>query len=161
MVPTASLYNALIKTISPIIMTIKHEQKAIFGIFNTARSQLPCDPHYPVNPPSNGCDPHHPVKPSSNGGLRRSYGEPSSPYDAIVRKGWVEGVFFCPDLQSLHSDDDCISLSSNSNASTSSGGSAERRVSFAAPLVTEVKTRPRTKDGEKKLLFYSQYETDW
>ncbi len=132
-------------------MTIKLEQKAISSIFDTTRSQLPCDPHYPA---------HYPGKSSSNGCLGRSHGQPSSSYDAIVRKGWVVDVLCCPDLQSLHSDEDCISLSSNSSASSCSWGIADRRVSFAAPLVTEVRTRPRTEDCEKKLLFYTQSETD-
>jgi hypothetical protein len=66
----------------------------------------------------------------------------------------------CPDLQSLDSDDDCISLSSCGSASSYGGRSAERRVSFATPLVTSVKTRPRTKACDKRLLFYTQAETD-
>ena len=70
---------------------------------------------------------------------------------------------YCPDLLSLDSDEDCISLSSCNSGSSYGGTSTttERsRVSFSYPLVTEVKPRPRTTDSEKKSLFYTQSETD-
>lgn len=83
------------------------------------------------------------------------------PCDAVTRKAADD--HFCPDLLSLGSeseDDDCISLSSYGSASSYSGGGIDRKVSFATPLVTEVKTRPRTEDCDKRLLFYTQTETD-
>lgn len=122
-------------------MTIKLEQEAIVRILDTARSPL-------------SCHPHHPLKPPTSGGLRRP-----APY-ADVGAGKAVGDSYCPDLLSLESDEDCISLSSYGSASSCDGGSTERRVSFAAPLVTEVKTRPRTKESDKGLLFYTQTETD-
>jgi hypothetical protein len=66
----------------------------------------------------------------------------------------------CPYLLSLDSDEDCKSLSSYGSSSSCSANSIERRVSFAATLVTEVNTRPYTEDSEKRLLFYTQSETD-
>lgn len=131
-------------------MTIKIEQEPIIralDTFNMTRSSLPCHPH-------------HPLKPPSTGGLRLSDAESPSQgqYEGVMRKS--ADVDFCPDLLSLDSDEDCISLSSFGSASSFGGGSTERRVSFAATLVTEVKTRPRTKDCDKRLLFYTQSETD-
>jgi len=70
---------------------------------------------------------------------------------------------FCPDLLPLDSDEDCMSLSSGSHCSTDSfcsGRIAERRVTFADTLVTKVNTRPRTLDCDKRLLFYTQSETN-
>ena len=60
-----------------------------------------------------------------------------------------------PDLELL--DDDTVS-------SCSSGGSfvsedRRRSVSFASPLVTEVRTRPRTLPEDLRTLFYSYDET--
>ena len=65
-----------------------------------------------------------------------------------------------PDLIPLDSDEDCTSLSSYESDFSYSARSNDRRVSFAATLVTEVKTRPFTNDNEKGLLFYTQSETD-
>ena len=127
-------------------MTIKIEQEAVLRVLDSARSQPSCYPQHPLKPPS---------------GILRPDDASSSlpaPYGSVGLK--VAEDDFCPDLQSLDSDDDCISLSSCSSASSFSEGTTERRVSFAAPLVTEVKTRPRTKECDKKLLFYTQSETD-
>lgn len=52
-----------------------------------------------------------------------------------------------------------MSLSSCSSASSFSRGGHDRRVSFAAPLVTEVRFRARTPEADKPLLFYSEKET--
>eukprot|EP00571_Detonula_confervacea_P017386 CAMPEP_0172298902 /NCGR_PEP_ID=MMETSP1058-20130122/1340_1 /TAXON_ID=83371 /ORGANISM="Detonula confervacea, Strain CCMP 353" /LENGTH=219 /DNA_ID=CAMNT_0013008197 /DNA_START=34 /DNA_END=690 /DNA_ORIENTATION=+ len=128
-------------------MTIKIELEASV-LIDTVRSPLPCHHH------------HSPKLPSTSGLCQSDAETPSpAPYDAVVRKATTDDDF-CPNLLSLDSDDDCISLSSDSSASSCSGGSIERRVSFAAPLVTEVKMRPRTKDCDKGLLFYTQSETD-
>lgn len=135
-------------------MTLNIEQDAIIrALDTTARSSLPCHPHSPLKPPRPAAGPR-----------RQGDGElPPSPasYVAVVPVIAVDDL--CPDLQPLDSDDDCISLSSCSTASTASffsRRSVERRVSFAVHLVTEVRTRPRTRDCEKRLLFYTQSETD-
>eukprot|EP00584_Thalassiosira_punctigera_P015622 CAMPEP_0172550174 /NCGR_PEP_ID=MMETSP1067-20121228/26311_1 /TAXON_ID=265564 ORGANISM="Thalassiosira punctigera, Strain Tpunct2005C2" /NCGR_SAMPLE_ID=MMETSP1067 /ASSEMBLY_ACC=CAM_ASM_000444 /LENGTH=217 /DNA_ID=CAMNT_0013337675 /DNA_START=44 /DNA_END=694 /DNA_ORIENTATION=+ len=130
-------------------MTIKIEQEAIIRAIDTARSSLQCHPHSPLKPPL-----------LAGGLLRPSYSEPPSPapYVAVVPK--TADDVFCPELVPLDSDEDCISLSSCSTASFCSGRTGERRVSFAVPLVTEVRTRPRTRVCDKKLLYYTQSETD-
>lgn len=127
-------------------MTIKIEQEAIIRVLDTSYSSLSCHTNPLLKPPSTGI-------------LRPRAAEDSSPgsYVAVMRKPADDD--FCPDLLSLESDEDCISLSSYGSASSFGGGN-ERRVSFAAPLVTEVKTRPRTKECDKRLLFYTQSETD-
>ena len=130
------------------IMTIKIEQEAMIRVLDTAICSLPCHPTPPLKPPSTG-------------GVGAIEGGPSSlpsPYVAVAQKP-TDDCFY-PDLQSLDSDEDCISLSSYGSASSFGGESTERRVSFAAQLVTEVKTRPRTKECDKRLLFYTQSETD-
>jgi hypothetical protein len=129
-------------------MTINIEREAIIRVLDTAGSSFPCHPQRPLKPPSPG-------------GLTR--GVPGSParYVGGVCKHTDDA--YCPDLLSLDSDEDCISLSSCDSASSYGGTSTttERsRVSFSYPLVTEVKLRPRTKDSEKKTLFYTQSETD-
>lgn len=127
-------------------MTIKLEQEAILRAFDTtARSPLSCHPQHPLKPPLNGV-------------FRSSYGEPPSPYNSDTHK---ETGNLCPDLLSLDSDEDCISLSSSDSRSSFGGESATgRRVSFASKLVTDVKTRPFTKACDKRQLFYTSDETD-
>eukprot|EP00579_Thalassiosira_antarctica_P007949 CAMPEP_0201880114 /NCGR_PEP_ID=MMETSP0902-20130614/10811_1 /ASSEMBLY_ACC=CAM_ASM_000551 /TAXON_ID=420261 /ORGANISM="Thalassiosira antarctica, Strain CCMP982" /LENGTH=216 /DNA_ID=CAMNT_0048408083 /DNA_START=61 /DNA_END=711 /DNA_ORIENTATION=+ len=128
-------------------MTILIEQEAIIRVLDTVRSSLPCHPHPPMKPPP------------ADGVLRPIVAEHPSPapYVAVVRTADND---FCPDLLPLDSDEDCISLSSCSSASLCSRRSVERKVSFAEHLVTEVNTRPRTRDCDKRLLFYTQSETD-
>ena len=129
-------------------MTITIEREALVRVLDADSSELPCH-HYP------------PLKPPSPGGLRRAAAaEPSRPpcVPVSVSRSPADDDF-CPDLQSL-SDEDCISLSSYGSDASSRGSIIGRRVSFAEPLVTEVKTRPRTKAREKQVLFYSQSETD-
>lgn len=52
-----------------------------------------------------------------------------------------------PDLDDTDDDSSCYSCDN------------ERRVSFASPLVTEVRTRPRTRQSDLKCLFYSYEDT--
>jgi len=133
-------------------MTIKIEQEAIIRVLDTARLSLPCHTHSPLLPPS-----------AESILLRKAAALPSpAPYvDSVLKPTHDDDdVAYCPDLLPLDSDDDCISLSSCSSASFCSGRSIERRVSFAEPLVTEVRTRPRTRNCDKRLLFYTQAETD-
>ena len=56
----------------------------------------------------------------------------------------------------LDDTDDDSSISSNSVSTTSSKG---KGVSFAAPLVTEVRFRPRTLKMNKSELYYTVQET--
>ena len=142
-------------------MTIKIEQEAILRVLNTARSSLPYHPNHD--------DPRKP--PSTGGSGETTHEPPSLPLCRVGDVSVVPSVLkptgekpsnhdFCPDLLSLDSDEeDCISLSSCSSASSCGGRGHERRVAFATPLVTEVKTRPRTAEEEKGLLFYSEKET--
>ncbi|KAL9183831.1 hypothetical protein ACHAXT_004687 [Thalassiosira profunda] len=126
-------------------MTITIEREALVRVLDADSSELPCH-HYP------------PLKPPSPGGLRRAAAEPPSRPPSVPVSRTADDDF-CPDLQSL-SDEDCISLSSYGSDASSRGSIIGRRVSFAEPLVTEVKTRPRTKTRDKQVLFYSQSETD-
>eukprot|EP01083_Nonionella_stella_P246852 856554_1 len=110
---------------------------------------LPCNPYPPLQPPS--------ARSELFSGAKFP---PTAPCEAVPLKFAHDD--FCPnlELESLDSDEDCISLSSFGSSSSYGGRSDERRVSFAAPLVTEVKTRPRTQESDKRLLFYTQSETD-
>lgn len=128
-------------------MTIKIEQEAIIRVLDTERSPLSCHPYQLQKPPSAE-------------GLLQAAAGPSLLDPCVATKRSPADDDYCPDLQSLDSDEDCISLSSFGSAPSYSGRIIERRVSFAEPLVTEVKTRPRTKDCDKKQLFYTQSETD-
>lgn len=133
-------------------MTIKIEQDAIIRALNTARSTISCHPQFLLKP-----------QPSLGGLLCPGDAEPPllASYVAVVPKtSGDDDDDCCPDLLPLDPDEDCISLSSFSSASFCSGRSTERRVSFAASLVTDVRTRPRTKNCDKKLLYYTQSETD-
>jgi hypothetical protein len=124
---------------------IKLEPEATLNLIDTSTISPPCGMSYglPRKPPLssglgstplNGCPTFSTSKPSLEDG--------------------------CPDLLPLDSDEeDCLSLSSCSSASTFSRGGHERRVSFAAPLVTEVRFRARTPEADKPLLFYSEKET--
>lgn len=125
-------------------MTIKLEQEAILRAFDTTtRSPLSCHPQHPLKPPLNGV-------------FRSSYGESPSLYYSDTH----ETGNLCPDLVSLDSDEDCISLSSSDSRSSFGGESITgRRVSFASKLVTDVKTRPFTKACDKRQLFYTSDET--
>jgi hypothetical protein len=130
-------------------MTIKlFEHEAVLSLFDTSRISTPCESSsgLPRKPPllggsaAQGCN-------SLNGRPPFSTSTPSLDES-------------CPDLLSLDSDEeDCFSLSSCSSASSFSRGGHERRVSFAAPLVTEVRFRARTPEADKPLLFYSEKET--
>lgn len=126
------------------------EQDAMLRVLNTANMLLPCHPRdaVPWITPSAGCFAE------ANAALSKP------PPSLVVEKRSNDE--FCPDLLSLDADEDCISLSSCSSAASSSysGSAGERRVSFATQLVTDVRTRPRTKDCDKSNLFYSSQETD-
>lgn len=135
-------------------MTIKIEQTALTRIVDTARSPHPRHHHHLI---------HHPLKPLSTGALRRRDLAPPTPHPHDVAGQYCSTETdddVCPYLLSLDSDEDCKSLSSDGSSSSCSESSIERRVSFAATLVTEVNTRPYTEDSEKGLLFYTQSETD-
>ena len=126
------------------------EQDAMLRVLNTANMLLPCHPRDAVPW----------ITPSAGGYAEANAALSKEPPSLDVKKRSNDD--FCPDLLSLEADEDCISLSSCSSAASSSvsGGAGERRVSFAAPLVTDVRTRPRTKDCDKRNLFYSSQETD-
>jgi len=126
------------------------EQDAMLRVLNTANLLLPCHPRDAV-----------PWITQSASGFAEVNAALSKPPPSLVVEKRSNDVF-CPDLLSLEADEDCISLSSCSSAASSSysGRAGERRVSFAAPLVTDVRTRPRTKDCDKSNLFYSSQETD-
>ena len=130
-------------------MTIKLEQEAIIRAFyTTARSPHSCYSQHPLKQP-----------PLHNGIFHNSYGETLSPYNSDTHS--KETGNLCPDLLSLDSDEDCISLSSSDSRSSFGGESATgRRVSFASKLVTDVKTRPFTKACDRSQLFYTSDETD-
>lgn len=125
------------------------EQDAMLRVLNTANMLLPCHPRdaVPWITPSGRFS-------EANAALAKP------PPSLDVKKHSNDG--FCPDLLPLEADEDCISLSSCSSAASSSyiGRTGERRVSFAAPLVTDIRTRPRTKDCDKRALFYSSQETE-
>lgn len=126
------------------------EQDAMLRVLNTANMLLPCHPRDAV-----------PWITPSAGRFAEANAALSKPPPSLeVKKHSNDG--FCPDLLPLEADEDCISLSSCSSAASSSysGRTGERRVSFAAPLVTAVRTRPRTKDCDKRNLFYSSQETE-
>lgn len=154
-------------------MTIKIEQEAILRFLNTARLSLPChqkDGEAPKPPSTLGivvattqlfAEP--PSLPPCRVGDDVSVDQFSVPHvlNPTVDKFFdVDNDDFCPDLQSLDSDEeDCISVSSCSVASSCGGGRGQRKVSFVHGLVTDVKTRPRTDEADKALLFYSEKET--
>lgn len=130
-------------------MSTKIKPEAIIRALDTPRSSLSCHSCPPWNPPlpADGLfSPSDAVSPSP------------VPYVGAVPKTKEED--YCPELLPLDSDEDCISLGSCGSASFCGRRSADRRVSFAATLVTEVRTRPRTRDCYKKLLFYTHAETD-
>ena len=133
-----------------VVTMIIIEQDAMLRVLNTANMLLPCHPRDAVPW----------ISPSAGGYAEANAALSKPPPSLGVNKCSNDG--FCPDLLSLEADEDCISLSSCSSAASSSvgGGAGERRVSFAAPLVTAVRTRPRTKDCDKRNLFYSSQETD-
>lgn len=128
---------------------IKFEPEAVLKLIDTSRISTPCQ--------SSSGLPHR-KPPLSSGsaadGISPLNGCPSfSTSKPLLDDG-------CPDLLSLDSDEeDCLSLSSCSSASSFSRGGPDRRVSFAAPLVTEVHFRARTPEADKPLLFYSEKET--
>mmetsp|Transcript_2983 Transcript_2983/g.5321 ORF Transcript_2983/g.5321 Transcript_2983/m.5321 type:complete len:220 (+) Transcript_2983:42-701(+) len=126
------------------------EQDAMLRVLNTANMLLPCHPRDAVPW----------ITPSTGGFMEANAALSKRPPSLDVKKRSNDD--FCPDLLSLEADEDCISLSSCSSAASSSysGRVGERRVSFASPLVTDVRTRPRTKDCDKRNLFYSSQETD-
>ncbi|KAL7433966.1 hypothetical protein ACHAXM_003896 [Skeletonema potamos] len=126
------------------------EQDAMLRVLNTANFLLPCHPRDAV-----------PWITPSASGFAEAHATLSKPPPSLVLEKRSNDDF-CPNLLSLEADEDCISLSSCSSAASSSysGRAGERRVSFAAPLVTDVRTRPRTKDCDKSNLFYSSQETD-
>lgn len=128
-------------------MTIKIEQAAVITVPNTTMASISYHPYPPLQPPLAGS--HLPIAAEL----------PSlAPCEAVLRKHAGDDI--CPDLELLDSDEDCISLSSFGSDFSSGGRINDRRVSFAAPLVTEVKTRPRTQECDKRMLFYTQSETD-
>eukprot|EP00956_Cyclotella_meneghiniana_P018233 scaffold30235_cov67-Cyclotella_meneghiniana.AAC.1 len=126
----------------------KFEPAAVLSFVQSSRISPPCES-------SSGCPSRRPPLLSSspadtlNGCSTFSTSKPLPPDDG------------CPDLLSLDSDEeDCLSLSSASTASSfSHSGGHERRVSFASQLVTEVRFRARTPEADKPLLFYSEKET--
>lgn len=126
-------------------MTIQVEPMAVLNLFGASRISSPCEssPKSPLSSSSVA----ETLSNSLNGFRSFSTSKP------LLDDG-------CPDLLSLDSDEeDCLSLSSCSSASSFSRGGHERRVSFAAPLVTEVRFRARTPEADKPLLFYSEKET--
>lgn len=135
---------------------INIEQRAILRYLHTAGLSHSCQEIH-------GDD--EPRKPPSTGGsadISVAGPRESAPSSSLPPCSDGDDDYYCPDLQSLDSDEeDCISLSSScsSTSSYSRAGTDVRRVSFAAPLVTEVKTRPRTEEVDKPLLFYSEKET--
>ena len=62
----------------------------------------------------------------------------------------------CPPPPELDDTDDDSTVSSCSSSTITS---SVKSVSFAAPLVTEVRYRPRTLNGNKTLLYYTVEET--
>ncbi len=133
-------------------MTIKIEQEAILRVLNTP---------YLSNHPQHD-DPRKPNPTEALEALPQSLPPCTVGNDVGTLKPTVDKFSddFCPDLLSLDSDEeDCLSVSSYGSASSFGGRSQERKVTFAAPLVTEVRTRPRTPEADKGLLFYSEKET--
>lgn len=129
---------------------IKFEPEAVLNLFVTSRITPPCEssPGVPRKPPLSSVS----AAESTSSPLNGCVPEFSSS-KPLLDDG-------CPDLLSLDSDEeDCLSLSSCSSASSFSRGGHDRRVSFAAPLVTEVRFRARTPEADKPLLFYSEKET--
>uniref|UniRef100_A0A7S2GZ65 Uncharacterized protein n=1 Tax=Helicotheca tamesis TaxID=374047 RepID=A0A7S2GZ65_9STRA len=68
----------------------------------------------------------------------------------------VESVLYSTDEESDYLDDD---VSCSTVSTTFSGDRRESRVSWCEPLVTEVRTRPRTLPEEVHDMFYSYEET--
>jgi hypothetical protein len=134
---------------------IKFEPEAILRFLDTARLSSSCDSGN-----------NEPRKPPLSSGLavesaRSLNGPRPCPTPESLpppfRESSDDG---CPDLLSLDSDEeDCLSLSSCSSASSYSREGRERRVSFATPLVTEINYRARTPEADKPLLYYSEKET--
>ncbi|KAL7477151.1 hypothetical protein ACHAW6_002964 [Cyclotella cf. meneghiniana] len=130
---------------------IKFEPEAILRFLDTARLSPPCESSsdLPRKPPLS-CD--------LSGEGTSSLSDPPGSKSTSLPPPCSDDC--CPDLLSLDSDEeDCLSLSSCSSASSCSRGGHERRVSFATPLVTEVNFRARTPESDKPLLFYSEKET--
>ena len=127
------------------------EQDAMLRVLNTANLLLPCHPRDAV-----------PWITSKSGNFTETDAALSKPPPSSLDVEKRSNDDFCPGLLSLEADEDCISLDSCSNTSSSSysGRSGVRKVSFAAPLVTSIRTRPRTKECDKRDLFYSSQETD-
>lgn len=127
------------------------EQDAMLRVLNTANSLLPCHPRDAV-----------PWITSKSGSFADTNDTLSKPPPSSLDVEKRSNDDFCPELLSLEADEDCISLDSCSSASSSSYSvrSGVRKVSFAAPLVTLVRTRPRTNECDKRDLFYSSQETD-
>ncbi|KAL3786749.1 hypothetical protein HJC23_005312 [Cyclotella cryptica] len=129
---------------------IKFEPEAILRFLDTARLSPPCESSsdLPRKPPLS-CE----AAAEGTSSVIVPPGSESTPFPPCSDD-------CCPDLLSLDSDEeDCLSLSSCSSASSTSRGGHERRVSFATPLVTEVNFRARTPESDKPLLFYSEKET--
>ncbi|KAL7524944.1 hypothetical protein ACHAWF_001143 [Thalassiosira exigua] len=128
---------------------MKIEPEAILFVLDTARSSLPCRHRS-----------HPPLKPPSAARLGSTAGDLPLPLSVPLVGATHDPADEddCPGLRPLDSDE--ISLSTCESLSSCSARIPRRRVSFAAPLVTAVKTRPRTKDSDKELLFYTRLETD-
>lgn len=86
---------------------------------------------------------------------------PSSPWSLRGQAVNAQDLSFnlsIPDLEDT--DDDCTTVSSCSSSVQSRSTSASRgSVTFATQLVTDVRTRPRTRPQDVKGLFYSCEET--
>eukprot|EP00569_Conticribra_weissflogii_P006134 CAMPEP_0171333506 /NCGR_PEP_ID=MMETSP0878-20121228/4052_1 /TAXON_ID=67004 /ORGANISM="Thalassiosira weissflogii, Strain CCMP1336" /LENGTH=227 /DNA_ID=CAMNT_0011834453 /DNA_START=71 /DNA_END=751 /DNA_ORIENTATION=+ len=133
-------------------MTIKIEQEAILRVLNT--------PHLPNHPQHGDSRKLDPTDASVATPLSLPPCRVSNDVTTLQPTVDKFSEDFCPDLLSLDSDEeDCLSISSYGSASSFGGRSHERKVTFASPLVTEVRTRPRTPEADKGLLFYSEKET--
>jgi len=124
-------------------MTIKIEREALLTVLSRA-------PQQPLHQ-----------------GVDEARGEPDDGFVLVSlpkpKRGCLEGEssVLLQRLSTCESfdDDDCCTVTSASTSSTSSFLEPSRSVSFAEPLVTEVRTRPRTLREEVSGLFYSVEET--
>lgn len=124
-------------------MTIKIERDALLCVLSNG----------PLQPP---------LQAQQAPGVDKPIGDDSSslPCAWVVSTGDSVPNLRIPTVEKTESfDDDCTVSTAASSLSSDSLELDERRVTFAEPLVTDVRTRPRTKREEVPNLFYSCGET--
>ena len=115
-------------------MTITIEREALLSIANNNNTSPQC----PKDASDIILDNHSPKDCARWGPVSLGHSKEYLPYRVTSP---------IPDLDDTDDDSSCYSCDN------------ERRVCFASPLVTEVRTRPRTRQSDLKCLFYSYEDT--